>query len=112
MGGLPPPIYFNEPGFATYGSEARNHIGSARLLWPGNVYDDDRVKYTGSQNDRDLILDAIGGVVPTTTISGYHLADVNLDGVVKYTGALNDRDLILQTIGGVVPTNVRLEQVP
>lgn len=112
MGGLPPPIYFNEPGFATYGSEARNHIGSARLLWPGNVYDDDRVKYTGSQNDRDLILDAIGGVVPTTTISGYHLADVNLDGVVKYTGALNDRDMILQTIGGVVPTNVRLEQVP
>jgi hypothetical protein len=38
-----------------------------------NVYDrrdvnlDGRIKYTGSNNDRDVILQTIGGTVPTTT---------------------------------------------
>ncbi|MBK7619934.1 MAG: hypothetical protein IPJ10_16295 [Flavobacteriales bacterium] len=55
---------------------------------------------------------AIGGVVPTHTVSAYAQEDVNLDGEVKYTGARNDRDIILQNIGGVVPTNTRTEQLP
>lgn len=71
------------------------------------------MKYTGTNNDRDAILTAIGGSVPTNTLSGQYLQeDLNLDGVVKYTGPSNDRDLILQTIGGRVPTAVRVEQVP
>jgi hypothetical protein len=70
------------------------------------------VKYTGSMNDRDPILQSIGGAVPTNTITGYHTSDVNMDGTVKYTGTANDRDIILQNIGGMVPTNIRVEQVP
>ena len=61
---------------------------------------------------RDPILVAIGGTVPTNTITGYRLEDTNLDGIVKYTGASNDRDPILVNIGGVVPTNTRTEQLP
>jgi hypothetical protein len=91
----------------------RRAVGSTRTLWSGNVIADDRVKYTGPSNDRDAVLQAIGGVTPTATLSGqYRLEDVNLDGVVKYTGAANDRDVVLSTIGGTTPTAVRLEQVP
>ena len=54
----------------------------------------------------------LGGTVPTNTTTGYHTADVNMDGVVKYTGSGNDRDPILVTIGGTVPTNIRAAQHP
>ena len=71
-----------------------------------------KVKYTGTNNDRDAILTAVGGATPTATVTGYRMEDVNLDGVVRYTGVDNDRDIILQTIGGVVPTATRAEQMP
>ena len=114
----PTSIDFRSPSTALYVRPAPNtdlpvkSIGNQRLLWAGNTVTDDRVKYTGANNDRDFILTAIGGVVPTATVTGqYRMEDVNLDGVVKYTGTGNDRDVILQTIGGTVPTAVRVEQV-
>ena len=70
------------------------------------------MKYTGSNNDRDVILTAIGGTVPTATVAGYRLEDVNMDGTTKYAGGSNDRDLILQVIGGTVPTATKVEQLP
>ncbi|MBX2978778.1 MAG: fibronectin type III domain-containing protein [Flavobacteriales bacterium] len=96
----------------TWGTDARKQIGQTMLLWPGNSSGDDRVMYTGTDNDRDLILFSIGGTVPTNSLSGYHMADLNLDALVKYTGDNNDRDLVLSTIGGVVPTNTKVEQLP
>ena len=83
-----------------------------RALWTGNANTDHLLKYTGNNNDRDLLLVEIGGDVPTYSFMGYNSSDVNMDGIVKYTGADNDRDLILQNIGGVVPTSIRLEQLP
>jgi hypothetical protein len=76
------------------------------------VNTDGTVRYTGASNDRDPVLSAIGGTVPTNTISGYRREDVNLDGVVRYTGSANDRDIILTTIGGTVPTNTRASTAP
>ncbi len=82
------------------------------LLWQGDVNGDATVKYTGTANDRDPVLLAIGGTVPTNTTIGYLPTDVNLDGTVKYTGARNDRDPILLTVGGTVPTAVRTQPLP
>ncbi len=96
----------------TYGTNAQRLRDGKLLLWAGDVTGDGVVKYTGGGNDRDPILQAIGGVVPTATTSGYLTEDVNLDGTVKYTGQDNDRDPVLQSIGGVAPTNVRPQQLP
>ncbi len=88
-------------------------VNGKQVLWPGDVNRDNHIIYTGADNDRDPILAAIGGTVPTATLSGqYRLEDVNMDGIVKYTGANNDRDIILQTIGGTVPTAVLEAQLP
>ena len=95
-----------------YGTNARKSVGARQVLWAGNSMADATLKYTGTGNDRDLILTAIGGVVPTNSITGYHPADCNMDGTVKYTGTGNDRDPILINIGGTVPTNTRMEQLP
>ncbi|MBX2979504.1 MAG: hypothetical protein KF905_09430 [Flavobacteriales bacterium] len=112
LSGTPVAVDLTDPATSTFGIDARIQVGPRMALWSGNVMPDGALKYVGSDNDRDPILQAIGGVVPTATITGYHTADVNLDGVVKYVGAGNDRDLLLLNIGGVVPTNTRTEQLP
>ncbi|MBK9418310.1 MAG: PKD domain-containing protein [Flavobacteriales bacterium] len=97
---------------ATHGTEARKTVGTVQALWTGDVLADGELRYTGANNDRDPMLFAIGGSVPTNTITGYLVEDINLDGVVKYSGVGNDRDMILQNVGGTVPTNVRYGQLP
>lgn len=103
-----------DPAVPTFGSQAQQQVVPGTLaMWPGNANGDDRIKYTGTANDRDPVLTAIGGSIPTTVINGiYSTNDINLDGLVKYTGSNNDRDPILTTIGGTVPTAQRLGQVP
>ncbi|MBK7086011.1 MAG: hypothetical protein IPH53_15645 [Flavobacteriales bacterium] len=105
-------VDFRSGTTVTYGTNAHKTVGTQRALFAGNVMRDDRLKYAGSSNDRDPILTAIGGTVPTATTPGYRVEDVNLDGTVKYAGSANDRDPILVNIGGSVPTNTRVEQVP
>lgn len=101
---------------ATYGTDAQKISGALRLLWAGNVTIDSpgpvQLKYTGTNNDRDPILVAVGGTIPTSTVAGYRTQDVTMDGITKYTGTSNDRDPILVNVGGTVPTNTRLEQLP
>jgi len=106
-------IDFSGPQVSLYGQDATRLTGDNKsALWTGNSSHDNTIKYAGNANDRDPILNSIGGVVPTDVIFGYLCEDVNMDGVVKYTGANNDRDKILFNIGGSVPTSVRLEQLP
>ncbi|MEZ4806536.1 MAG: M12 family metallo-peptidase [Flavobacteriales bacterium] len=101
-----------QAGTATYGTNARKDRGARMTLWSGNTEPDVILLYTGADNDRDAILSAIGGLVPTNSITGYHMSDVNMDGRVKYTGTDNDKDMILVNIGGVIPTNSIMEQLP
>jgi len=105
-------IDLTSPTTAIWGFDARVSVNGVMALWQGDVTGDGVVSYTGQNNDRDVVLQAVGGVTPTNTVTGYLGADINLDGIVRYTGANNDRDLILQTIGGVVPTATRLQQLP
>lgn len=111
LGPLPASVHFSE-GYGTYGSLALRQRAGVLLLWAGNALNDGTILYTGGTNDRDAVLVAIGGSIPTNTVPGYRVEDVNLDGVVKYSGTNNDRDVILSTIGGVVPTNSVVEQLP
>ena len=103
---------FTTPGFAAFGTNPMQTDGIRMGLWPGDVNTNGVVRYTGSANDRDPVLTAIGGVVPTATVTGYRREDVNLDGWTIYTGSGNDRDFILTTIGGTMPTNTRSSTVP
>ena len=109
----PTDVDFRLPGTATYGVAAQRNINGTMVLWPGDVTGNGTIAYTGTGNDRDPILVAIGGSTPTATLIGqYRNEDVNMDGVVKYVGANNDRDPILLSVGGSTPTAVRIEQVP
>lgn len=112
LGGTPVTVDLRSTATPVFGVEATKPVGGVLVLWAGDVTFNGQVKYTGAANDRDPILSRIGGVIPTSFISGYLPEDVNMDGVVKYTGSGNDRDIILQNIGGVIPTNTRSAQLP
>lgn len=105
-------IDLTDAGTATFGTDALKDDGGTMLLWAGDVNFDGELKYTGADNDRDPILQEIGGTVPTNSTVGYDGTDANMDGLNRYTGGGNDRDPILQNIGGVIPTNTRQEQLP
>src|SRR5690606_23575085 len=93
------------------GTDATTAVGSVRCMWAGDADMNGEVKYTGHQNDRDLILLRIGGLVATTLYQGYASEDVNMDGIVKYTGTGNDRDGVLLNLGGD-HISVRTAQLP
>lgn len=109
----PAAIDFTNGSSAVFGTEPLVDVAGTWCMCAGNVVADDQISYLGSANDRDAVLMAIGGSVPTNTVSNsYSQADLNMDGVIKYTGANNDRDIILLNIGGAVPTATRSEQLP
>ena len=113
LNAAPTTVDFTNPGTSTWGSVALKEEGSKMLLWAGDTGFDGIVQYVGENNDRDGILVAIGGSVPTNVVNGvYTNLDVNLDGSIRYVGEFNDRDLILQAIGGTLPTATRHQQVP
>ena len=112
LGGSQVTIDLSDPIVPLYGTDAMATIGGVRAQWAGNTEADNELRYTGANNDRDPILQQIGGIVPTAIVNGYFSTDANMDGNAKYTGLENDRDIVLTNIGGVVPTAVRVEQVP
>lgn len=103
---------FTSSALLCYGTGARIDRQGVLAMVAGNTNLDAVLRYVGSMNDRDPILQSIGGSVPTRVVTAYATTDVNLDGAIKYTGPRNDRDIILQNIGGVVPNAIRLEQLP
>ncbi|MBK9076522.1 MAG: hypothetical protein IPL77_16410 [Flavobacteriales bacterium] len=109
-------VDFTAAATNTWGVNARkvgDTLYNYRVLWPGDTNGNGTIKYAGAGNDRDPLLVAIGGGVPTGTLpSVYNPNDVNLDGTVKYAGSFNDRDPILTSVGGVVPTATRAAQLP
>ena len=113
LDGTPAVIDLTLPSTPTFGTDAQACGSGVCMMWPGETNGNGVVSYTGPENDRDPVLSAVGGSVPTQVLQNvYAVEDVNLDGKVKYAGAENDRDPILLTIGGSTPTNVRHEQLP
>ncbi len=112
LSGTPTTVDLTTAATVCYGTDARKTVGTAQVLWAGDANTNGTILYLGAGNDRDLVLVAIGGSVPTLSVSGYLRTDVNMDGQVKYTGGANDRDPMLLNIGGSVPTNFRVAQLP
>jgi hypothetical protein len=68
----------------------------------GDLNNDYRLKYSGSNNDRSPVLTKVlsitGGTSITSTTSGYFAEDINMDGLLKYSGSNNDPSRIIQNL--------------
>lgn len=101
------------PATPLFGTAAARTIGAIRALWTGDASHDGTIRYTGSGNDRDPILVAVGGSTPNTVVMPvYSPNDVDMDGRIRYTGSGNDRDPILVNVGGSTPNSIRSQQLP
>lgn len=103
---------FTQPGTPTYGTEALKEAGDHMVMWMGDATVNRQLQYTGSGNDRDMILQRVGGGTPNNVVAGYYVEDCSMNGQVSYTGSGNDRDPILENIGGTYPNAIRTEQLP
>lgn len=121
---LPNASLFSSPGFS--GQVAMATVGSSRALYSGNANFDNRVKYDGAANDRQIAASQVLSYPNNTNLllnyantNGYYSGDINMDGIVLYDGANNDRQLILNTVL-IYPLNLNmlsnynglLEQMP
>ena len=105
-------VDFTLPSTEVFDNDARENVDGTMTIAAGDVNFDGSVRYTGIDNDRDLILQRLGGTVLTNSVAGYWSEDVNMDGMVRYTGAGNDRDRILLSVGGTLPTSTREALLP
>lgn len=113
LGLAPVTIDLRSASTACYGLNPRAQVGGVYCLWAGDANGDSVLKYTGSGNDRDPIILAVGGSTPNNTLNNvYDRRDTNMDGSIRYTGTNNDRDNILINVGSTVPTNTRAQQLP
>lgn len=68
----------------------------------GDVNQDGKLKYSGPDNDRMMIIQLItnvsGSTSITSVINGYYFEDLNLNTEVKYSGPNNDGAIIIQNI--------------
>ncbi len=96
------PVNFTDIAFAMYGTCLINMPGNVMGMIAGDINQDMTLKYSGSGNDRSLvlqrILDESGGLAIHNTASGYFLEDLRMDGTLKYSGADNDPALIIQNL--------------
>lgn len=85
-----------------YGTNAQVQLKTGVYgLYAGDVNADGVVKYTGANNDRVVVFNAINGNSSLlNTILGYSYSDVDLSGSAKYTGSGNDPVLIFNLING------------
>jgi PKD repeat protein len=68
----------------------------------GDINMDNKLIYSGSNNDRGLIYARIGTLVQplqlTSFIFGYYSEDLNMNGEVRYSGTGNDQGIIISNI--------------
>jgi hypothetical protein len=105
---LPTKLYGTSAGYTT-----ANHptFTTVNLLWGGNANSNTNSKYSGTANDRAIILADLGNN-ELGTLSGYNRSDLNFNGVVKYSGAGNDRGFLLSSGLANNELGVRTEQRP
>jgi|GEM_PF-3353695 len=85
---------------SAFGTNALADLGNGEYgMIAGDVSGDGVVKFTGADNDKAAVYNAVNASVNlNNTITGYSMMDVNLDGIVKFTGANNDKAVIYNVI--------------
>ena len=90
----------------------RKTDGIVRLLYVGDANTNKNVKYNGTSNDKDRVLNTVGTMSPNNIVTGYRIEDVNMDSKVKYNSADNDRTIILNSVGSSTPNTILFQHTP
>ena len=108
----PSPIDLTDGSTPLYGTAAQMISSGVNMLWPGDANGDGSIRYSGSNNDRTVVLNAVGATTFLSPVTAYHRADVNLNGQTGYSGSNNDRTVILNSVGATSFLTARTAQLP
>jgi hypothetical protein len=90
-----------------------NKTSNKNVLWAGNANVNTRVSFNGGGNDKDKVLNSLGGNPTNTTVSNvYNESDVNMNRNVRFLGGGNDKDFILNNVLNLTATNIRNQALP
>ena len=105
------PVVYTKPGLL---NTPRRSEGGVYTLWAGDASYNKNTKYNGLQNDKQAVLNALGGVANINGVAGptYRVEDVNMDTRIRYNGLDNDRLVILYTLGVQTPNNILNQHTP
>ncbi len=81
-------------------------------LWTGDANGDGNIKYNGTSNDKNSILNTVGLSTPSNIVASYSDSDINMDGDVKYNGTSNDKNTVLSVVGLSTPNTIISEHIP
>lgn len=94
------PVDFTNNSTKTWGSNAQREVASnVMALWAGNANSDDKIIFSGNDNDptqlffRILSNSSNGLVSPSYVMEGYFKEDLNLDGKIILQGAGTDANI-------------------
>ncbi len=93
-------------------NEPMYEANGVRMLWAGDANGDGAVKFSGANNDKNVVLGVVGLNNVTNIISGYNMADVNLSGTTTFSGVRNDKNVVLATVGLSNVTTIIQTHVP
>lgn len=100
---------FIDTTLQVYGTCMINLGSGNRGMISGDINQDMQLKYSGTGNDRSLILQriltSVGGTAINATTTGYFEEDLRMDGILKYSGSGNDPSLIIQNIIALTQSN-------
>jgi len=101
-----------KPSIPTIVNTPAKSYSGVQVLWSGDARSDKNTKYNGLTNDKQFVLDALGGVANNVIPANYRPEDVNMDGVIKYNNTNADRLTILGTVGVSTPNNIYNQHTP
>ena len=115
----PTPLSFNPSGFnfgsagpaSLFGTANTNYrvMSGINVMWAGNANHNPNVRYTGIDNDKDVVqADFVLVGLPVN----YYRSDLNLNRTVRYTGIDNDKDFLLSNIINIAPVGQKLQTLP
>jgi hypothetical protein len=106
---LPSNILYGDT--SAYTRENHPTLGVVNLMWGGNAFLDNIVRYTLRNNDRAAILVDLSSD-ESSSRTGYLNTDLNMNGVVNYTLRENDRGFLLSKVLQSDESKSRKEQKP
>ena len=77
-------------------------VAGKTVMIAGNANGNGFISYSGSGNDRAIILNALDGNNTNVLSNVYYSSDLNLSGSIYYSGSGNDRAIILNALSGNV----------
>jgi hypothetical protein len=97
-------LNFSDPAnLSILGTANTNYFnnGTINMLFAGDANNNKVTRYSGSGNDRAIVLSDLGSAEAATSVAGYYRSDLNLNRSIKYSGSANDRAIILTTVSNV-----------